>query len=159
MISDARAVFQNYMNFLEERSLTGPIFIMGRSIGSAPALELAAMHHDEIAGLIIESGFAHTYRLMVNLGVDPDLLDPSRESLISNLEKVKLVKSPLLVIHGEMDEIIPLSDGMDLYNCASSVSREILIIPGAGHNTLMLYGLEEYLNAVVSFVSRYMGAL
>ena len=73
---------------------------------------------------------------------------------MSNLEKMKKVTQPVLIIHGEADEIIPVSDGLDLYRTARNEAKEILIVPGAGHNTLMLLGLEDYLEAIGSFVEK-----
>jgi len=43
---------------------------MGRSLGSAPAIELAAAHADRVCGLIIESGFAFAGPLLRLLGID-----------------------------------------------------------------------------------------
>ena len=42
---------------------------MGRSLGSAPALELTGHHPEAIAGLILESGFAHTGPLLRRLAL------------------------------------------------------------------------------------------
>lgn len=154
MLRDAVKIFQDFTSFLQDRGLFGNVFIMGRSLGSAPALEVALKFPDKVSGLIIESGFAHTYNLLTTLGVDPLLLEPEKERLVSNLEKMKKVSMPVLVIHGELDEIIPLSDGLDLYKAADTDDKELLLIPGAGHNTLLLYGLKEYLRAINSFVHR-----
>ena len=54
---------------------------MGRSLGSASALEIAAHYPEEISGLILESGFAHTYNLFMTLGIDPRLLGATGYSM------------------------------------------------------------------------------
>ncbi len=154
MLKDAVKIFQDFALLLKDKGLSGNVFIMGRSLGSAPALEVALKFPDKVSGLIIESGFAHTYNLLTTLGVDPLLLDPEKERLVSNLEKMKKASMPVLVIHGELDEIIPPSDGLDLYKAAGTDDKELLLIPGAGHNTLLLYGLKEYLRAISGFVHR-----
>lgn len=154
MIKDAEAIFRKFMDLLNERGFVGRIFVMGRSLGSAPALELCLKFPGRIRGLIIESGFANTYKLLIALGVDSRLLRPEEEASVSNLEKMKRVSLPVLVIHGEEDEVIPLSDGLDLYKVAVTEDKELLLVPNAGHNTLLLYGLKEYLKAVKSFVHR-----
>jgi alpha-beta hydrolase superfamily lysophospholipase len=154
MLKDAEITMHNFRAYLESRDFSGGLFVMGRSLGSAPALELASIYPHLITGLIIESGFAHTYNLLLTLGVDPNLLNPEKEILVSNLEKMKKVSSPALIIHGEKDEIIPVTDGIDLYSAALAEDKELLLIPEAGHNTLFCYGLEAYLEAVRSFVIR-----
>lgn len=157
MLEDAEKVLTELNRLRKERGLSGGLFVMGRSLGSAPALELASRFPDRIRGLIIESGFADAYRLLVTLGVDRSVLDPDKEHQVSNLLKMKKVAVPVLVIHGEMDEIIPVREGIDIYNAAPAIDKEILLIPGAGHNTLFSLGLEEYLRAVSSFVHRLSG--
>jgi alpha-beta hydrolase superfamily lysophospholipase len=154
MTTDAVCVFPQYLDCLAECGLSGPVFVMGRSLGSSPALDLAVRFGDRISGLILESGFAHTYQLLEKLGVDPRYLDGSGERLVSNLEKMKKVRLPVLLIHGENDEIIPLSDGQELFKAASHRVKEILVIPRAGHNTLLVLGFREYMEAVTRFIKR-----
>ena len=42
LLKDAHAIFQGFIAFLEELNYGGDIFIMGRSLGSVPALEIAS---------------------------------------------------------------------------------------------------------------------
>jgi len=152
MIKDAHVVFHKLIEHLKEIGLEGPVFVMGRSLGSASALEIAACYPSQILGLIVESGFAHTYNLLVRLGVDPDILNPALEASVSNLEKMKNVEIPVLFIHGERDVIIPVGDCLDLLEATKNENKGILVIPGAGHNTLMLVGLKNYMEACVCFI-------
>jgi fermentation-respiration switch protein FrsA (DUF1100 family) len=46
--------------------------------------------------------------------------------------------SPLLVIHGEEDQVIPLSNGQRLFELSPSEDKTFLPVPGAGHNDLFL---------------------
>jgi hypothetical protein len=152
MLKDAESIFRQYLALIKEEGFTGNVFVMGRSLGSAPALKIASSRPEEVSGLILESGFAHTFNLLVNLGVNPKLLDGSKEHLVSNQEMMKGAKVPVLVIHGAEDDIIPLEDGLDLYAGASNENKNMLVIPEAGHNTLMLYGLEVYMGAIKRFL-------
>lgn len=61
MLGDSHHILDYARIRLEANGYGGPLVVMGRSLGSAPALELAA-HRDGIDGLIIESGFALTAR-------------------------------------------------------------------------------------------------
>ncbi|MCJ7444093.1 MAG: alpha/beta hydrolase [Methanotrichaceae archaeon] len=152
MISDAIRIFLKFSDFCEIKGWKSRIFIKGRSLGSAPAIALASKYPDAIAGLIVESGFAYTYNLLVKLGVDPSLLDTSKEKMVSNLEKMKKVELPVLVIHGEFDELIPFSDGIALYKAALTEHKYLVMIPRAGHNTLFLCDMELYFNSVANFI-------
>ncbi len=64
MLRDAGVIFEFVVRFLNRKQYTGPIIVMGRSLGSASALELSASHARKINGLIIESGFADTAALL-----------------------------------------------------------------------------------------------
>ncbi|MFW9993295.1 MAG: alpha/beta hydrolase [Candidatus Odinarchaeota archaeon] len=157
MLKDAHTLFARFEAFLEEKGFTGPVFVMGRSLGSAPAIELAKSRSDHLKGLILESGFAHTFNLLRFLGVPANLLDPSIENKYSNQEMIKHVKIPLLVIHGENDFLIPVQDGHDLFKaCGTEESRKrILVIKNAGHNDIWFTGGEQYMKAVTGFIDNF----
>ncbi len=70
MMADSHRILGFTEEFLHERGYRGPVIVMGRSLGSASALELASRYEDRIAGLIIESGFARTGPLLQLLGVN-----------------------------------------------------------------------------------------
>ena len=60
MLKDSTTVFDFVKNKLKEDEITGPLIVMGRSLGSASALEISSKYENRFDGLIIESGFAHT---------------------------------------------------------------------------------------------------
>lgn len=62
LIEDAWACVSQLPAVLAEQGVSfGKVYVMGRSLGSAAALEVADRAGDRIAGLIIESGFAYTF--------------------------------------------------------------------------------------------------
>jgi len=153
MISDSHVIFREVCKFLTEKNYTGPLSVMGRSLGSACAIELATHYQDQIARLIIESGFAYTYELLLRLGVPQNLLPREREEEVSALPLMKKIHIPTLIIHGENDFIIPVKNGKALYEHVASEKKELLIIPNAGHNDLLLVGFQQYMEAVELMLS------
>jgi fermentation-respiration switch protein FrsA (DUF1100 family) len=121
---------------------------MGRSLGSASALELASRYGDEIPGLILESGFAYAAPLLSLLGVDVAAIGFEETSGFRNIDKIRSVAGNCLVIHAERDHIIPFSDGKALYDACGAEHKTLLKIPGANHNDLLYAGFTEYMNAV-----------
>lgn len=97
---------------------------MGRSLGSAPALEIAAEYGEKIDGLIIESGFAETLPLLRTLGVDPNHLEIKEEDGFANADKIKNFNKPLLIIHAEDDYLIPLVQAEKLYAAANAPRKK-----------------------------------
>jgi fermentation-respiration switch protein FrsA (DUF1100 family) len=127
---------------------------MGRSLGSASALELADRRKEEMDGLVVESGFAHTGPLLALLGVNTAALGFDEEKGVSNLAKIKTWDKPALIIHAEFDHIIPFSDGQALYDACPSSDKRLLKIPGANHNDLFMRGLDAYMKAVSNLCER-----
>jgi pimeloyl-ACP methyl ester carboxylesterase len=140
---------------LEEAGSEVPqrVFVMGRSLGSAAAIEVARHHQEAIAGLIIESGFAHTLHLLARLGVVLEDLDETQD-VFANLAKIGQISLPILVIHGQADVLIPSSEGVALYegSAAPDDEKRLVIIPGAGHNDLLALGADTYFEVIRDFV-------
>jgi hypothetical protein len=124
---------------------------MGRSLGSASVLELAAAYPDRIQGLIIESGFAYAAPLLRLLGIDPEGLGFDETSGFANLDKIKNFHGPTLILHAEFDHIIPYSDSEALFAASPSHTKRHVKIPGANHNDIFLRGMDIYLDAVKQF--------
>ena len=157
MMQDCHAIFDFASNWLQENDFRGPIILMGRSLGSASVLELAAVRGKEFDGLIIESGFAFAGPLLQLLGIDLAALGFKEEKGFGNIDKIKKFKKPSLIIHAEHDHIIPFSDGEALYEACPSNDKTFLPIPGANHNDIFMRGLQEYLAAVRALVEKTIG--
>ena len=132
----------------------GDVFVMGRSLGSAPAIEIASRARGAIAGLIVESGFAYTFPLVERLGFlqIPDAFE--HKDGFGNLDKIATISVPTLIIHGERDWIIPIGDGDALYETSASKDKKLVRITGGGHNDLMLIGRKAYFEAIATFCGR-----
>lgn len=148
MLADGRAIFTWTRQWLETEGHTGPLAVMGRSLGSAPALELAAAWPAAIAALIIESGFADTGRLLQVLGLGAPYRDVAAGTGFMQLAKIRRYHGPTLIIHAEQDHLIPLDEGKALYTAAPAAGKHLLTIPDANHNDILLHAWPAYLSAV-----------
>jgi fermentation-respiration switch protein FrsA (DUF1100 family) len=127
---------------------------MGRSLGSASALELVSHYKSSIDALIVESGFAHSGPLLRLLGINVDAMGFKEEAGFGNVDKIREFDRPTLVIHAEFDHIIPFSDGQALYDACPASDKTMLKIPGANHNDIFVRGLSEYMTAVKTLVEK-----
>jgi fermentation-respiration switch protein FrsA (DUF1100 family) len=152
MMADCHAIFTYVRDWLKERGHKGPLVVMGRSLGSISALELASTYGDEIDGLIIESGLAYVIPLLQLLGIDAGHLGISEEDGFSNIEKIQAFHKTTLIIHAERDHIIPFSDGQALFDASLASDKRFLMIPGANHNDIFARGLTDYMNAIGNFL-------
>jgi len=155
-IGDAHTLFKGFKEIIDKEGFRKSLFVMGRSLGSVPAIELAFNYQDEIGGLIIESGAASNFRrLWSYLGITgkEDVL--SEESLFLNKVKIRQVRKPTLIIHGEYDQIISAEEGKELYQSSGAQDKRILIIPGADHNDIMVVNQSLYFDTIEEFVKAY----
>ena len=157
MMQDCHIIFEFVRKWLQQNNFTGPILLMGRSLGSASVLELAATYKNLIDGLIVESGFAYAGPLLTLLGIDFAALGFEEEKGFRNVDKIKNFDKPTLIIHAEFDHIIPYSDGQALHDASPSRDKKLLKIPGANHNDIFMRGLQEYLAAVENIVETVKG--
>ena len=153
MVRDAPLIFESVRKRLDERGLQEKLFVMGRSLGSISALELAGQYGEIIPGLIIESGFISVIGLIRHLGLPSmglDLGSIDRESR----DKAALIETPALIIHGRADSLVPFSQAEDLYSSLGSKSRQLVPIPGAEHNDVIFVDRERYFSAIAAFVDQ-----
>ena len=117
------------------------IVLHGRSVGTGPAVELAA--REPVAGLVLESGFVSAFRVMTRVQLLPFDRFP-------NLRHMRDVRAPVLVVHGTEDEVIPFSHGRRLFEAAPEPKRR-LWVEGAGHNDLVDAAGADYWRALREF--------
>ena len=151
MLADAHAIFRHFLGVLQEGDFRNRIFLMGRSLGSASAVVLASLYQDQVQGLIVESGFASAVRLLGYLGFSVD-----RSSLESaeaaGLAMIRSLQLPVLILHGEIDSLIPVQEALAFHSEVGSKDKRLVLIPGAGHNDIMMRGAERYFAAITDFV-------
>ena len=153
MLGDAHTIFKGFRETISKEGFKRSLFLMGRSLGSMPAVELAFNHQDEIRGFIIESGTATNFRgIWSYLGLSGREVVLSEESLFLNKVKVRQVHKPTLIIHGEYDELTPVKEGEELYQNSVAQDKRLLIIPGAGHNDIMMVKQGLYFDTIEEFV-------
>ena len=157
LIKDAHALFHGFIKVLDDLSYRGDVIIMGRSLGSVPAIEIAAHYQHSLKGIIIESGFSNTMTLIDYFGVGGLFAGIKNFKGFGNGEKIKSVFLPTLVIHAEKDRLIPPSEGRALYDLSGSASKKLVIIPDTGHNDVMIIGRELYFREVESFIRMVSG--
>ena len=154
MMRDCHVLFRYVKAWLNKNNYSGKLALMGRSLGSASALELAASYPDLIDALIVESGFAFSDPLLQLMGIQLDRFGITEKNGFRNLEKIQKYKNPTLIIHAEYDHIIPFSDAAALYAACPSEEKTILKIPEANHNDIFLHGSTAYLSAVKQLLER-----
>ena len=150
ILSDAHEVLDWLQGTMQKLRFTGPLYVMGRSMGRHAAGELAITAGDRINGVIIESGRPNLGRIAQ--GLAPEIVRALEEDYQAKFYSITI---PALVIHGQWDEAAPLAGAVDMFNKLETVHKHLEIIPGASHNDLMYVGFQQYFNAIRGFMARY----
>jgi len=106
------------------------VVLMGRSLGGAVAVDLAA--NGGARGLILESTFSslpdvaqrHAAWLLPNLNMTQRM---------NSVEKIKRYSGPVFQSHGDADRLIPLTVGKELFAAAPGPKR-FIVVPDSTHN-------------------------
>jgi len=151
LLDDSHVIFKKSREEMSKRGAPDLPYIMGRSLGSIAAIELASNYPEDVNGLIIESGFLSPSRLLGHLGLPTFGLDFSSLEEVSH-EKVRKISIPSLIIHGENDSLVPLQEGKDIYKYLGSDVKDLVIISGAEHNDIMFVDQNKYFDAIKKFV-------
>lgn len=128
------------------------VFYVGESLGAAIALDLALEHRP--AGLVMLSAFAGI-REMARL-LYPFVPAPLVPDAYPTLRRIAALRAPLLILHGDRDEIVPLAQAQTLFDAASEPKR-IHVFKGVGHNDLMPVAGAKIATLIASWVSSLQG--
>ena len=102
--------------------------------------------------MIAESAFTTARELArLHYGILPNVLLRAMTHQFDSLSKVPNLRAPVLYIHGDRDNIVPVDMGRRLFE-ASPEPKEWFPLPGAGHNDTLLVGGEEYFQRLAGFV-------
>ncbi len=128
----------------------GRVVLYGQSLGTAAVGDVAARR--ECGALVLESGLSSAADMAaVVMPWLPRFVRGLTKNKLDTASKLPGVRCPVLVIHGDRDEVIPASQGRTLFEAAPE-PRRLIVVKGAGHNDLSNVGGEEYLDTLAEFV-------
>ena len=111
-----------------------PRYIFGHSLGGAIAIELAAQVGDE-AGTLVEGTFTSIPDVVSSFKWGWLPVTPFITQRFEAVKRVAGIGSPLLVVHGGADRLIPPTLGQRLFEAATGKKAFVLVEGGSHHNT------------------------
>ena len=141
-LEDARAAW----DWIASRHPAQPRYIFGHSLGGAIAIDLAAQVNDE-SGTIVDGTFTSILDVVSSFKWGWLPVSSLITQRFESVRKVANIGSPLLVVHGSEDHLIPPSLGRKLFDAAQEPKRFVLVEGGSHHNTNAL-GYAQYGQAV-----------
>jgi len=122
------------------------IIIYGESLGTGVAIEIA--QNKNFAGIILESPFTS----MIEAGKSKYPFLPIKLLLKDKYEsdkKIKNVSSPILVMHGKVDRIVPFNMGKKIYDLANEPKHFFF----TDYDNHMMEYNEKLINSLKKFIS------
>jgi uncharacterized protein len=128
----------------------GRLVLFGRSLGCAVAAELASKN--DVQGVVLQSPFTsiramakRTYPFLPGIG-------SFVRTRYDTLSKVGGIRAPMIVLHGDRDDIAPFDMGVAVFEAATPPKR-FYRIEGAGHNDTYFVGGRAYYEALGEFIN------
>jgi fermentation-respiration switch protein FrsA (DUF1100 family) len=135
LIEDARAAYA----FAAERYPAGRIRLWGESLGTGVALALAAER--PVARIVLEAPFLSAMDIAQRAYPFIPVRYLMKDTFRSD-RRVSQVTAPILILHGDRDQVVPIASGQALYQLIRS-PKQFRRIPGGGHENLGSFGISE----------------
>ena len=154
------------IKYLRQRGNTGAVGIMGFSMGAATGL-IAAGESDQIKGVAADSSFSDVLTVAKShferRSIPDFLISPGMFlvkclygvdfSLVSPLNALKRVQSPVFLIHGGQDSTVPVDEAFQLSDVLQNSESRLWIVPEAEHTDAYFSRPKEYTTRLLSFFS------
>ena len=164
-----KADVSKFIDFIQAQFPKLPLGIFGASMGGAVALQALACDKRLQFG-IVESTFNSLEEVVIEYGrgyfkfrsrwLAQRILSKSAEIAhykpfdIKPVESCTHIEQPILLVHGDSDEKIPMAFNQQNFTALKSKDKEFYIIKGAGHDNVGEKGGQVYLNKILSFIGR-----
>ncbi len=143
LYEDGRAA----MRFLKQQGIPEKsIILYGESLGTGIATQLATEF--SVCSVILQSPYA-SFTALARYhywGLPIPVLDK-----YDSLSKIAKIHSPLLILHGKLDIIVPYPQGEILFNFANE-PKKLIKFPNKGHNDLWD---EHFASIVINFITKH----
>lgn len=140
---------QAALQWLQDQGVSASeIVVFGKSLGGGVACEIT--QGLELKALILESTFSSLGSVAAKLFPIPFVERVLKKSYTS-ITKIPEMRCPVLIIHGDRDELIPFQEGEKLFN-AAPYPKELYIVHGAGHNDVSMTAGAQYIMRIADFL-------
>jgi fermentation-respiration switch protein FrsA (DUF1100 family) len=123
------------------------VVVLGRSLGGAVAIEL--LTREAAAGLVLVSTLRSARAMARSMGLG--LVAPLVGDRLDSESRIVRLDLPLLLFHGEDDEIVPVGQGQALYDLAGD-PKTLHRIPGARHNDIIEVADDGFWTPLAAFI-------
>jgi len=146
--------FKAFYSWKEASGRGGPLVVMGRSLGTGPAIDCFFRWEERCLCLLLESAFWDTKGLFKALGAG---YPEGEEDPFSNREKMQGLKKPVLFIHSHGDSVVSIWNVEWLVSESRSKATQFQIVPSEGRYDLAFKGGTLYFKVIWEYILLRMG--
>ncbi len=155
-LDDLEPYYRFVRKWMGEEDRTGNLVVMGRSIGSALALDLAVRVEKELLCLVLESAFDRTRDYLSAKGIDLSAL-PEDQPIFTNRDTMKGFSKPVLFIHSPRDTVQSLTQVEWLVAESRSKATQFQLAPSGTREDLAHQVNELYGEVVLQYINLRQG--
>lgn len=145
LYADAEAAWKH---LVESGHSADGIVVHGESLGTAVAVDLASRH--PCGGVVLEAPFTSARDVA---GRVLPVLGPLVVWGFDSKRKIPAVRAPVLIIHGDRDEVIDHELGQELFDAARE-PKSFWAVRGAGHNNIVETAGPQYIERLREFYAK-----
>jgi fermentation-respiration switch protein FrsA (DUF1100 family) len=123
------------------------IILLGYSLGTTVVVDIA--QGQALGGLVLVTPLTSGKAVAQVRGYGPFAWFAGNK--FNALSKIDRLRSPMLIVHGTADEVIPLSMGEQIF-AAAREPKKMVVIDGAHHSDISFFAPELYLGAIRDFI-------
>lgn len=153
------------VEYLRDRDDVTDVAVVAHSVGAAAAIYYAS-YNDDVSAVVAVASFAHPGELMdENLPLPGairwavlwavETMIGKGFDVIAPRSRVAHVSAPLLLVHGEQDDIVPVEDSYELAELG--VDTDLLVVPDGAHSDLAPF--EPFFPDVIGFINAHVSAM
>ena len=145
---DIRAVWEYLTDDLKIPSHR--IILYGRSLGTGPTVHLASSlsnDYTHVGGVVLQSPISSAVAVVSNI-----LCYLPLTNIFVNSSKIGKVKSPIFILHGTLDNVVPYDHGTLLRDCCKAKHVTFWSVVGAGHNNIEVHYGNELIRRLNEFI-------
>lgn len=112
----------------------GHVVIYGESLGTGVALKTVAASGVQPAAVVLEAPFTSLPDVVRASVPRMTPLIPRMTSIWDSARHARALRAPLLVLHGDRDDLIPIAQGRAVLKAARATNKSLITVQGAGHH-------------------------
>lgn len=136
-------------------AIIGPTVVMGRGLGTIPAILTACEHEDTVLCLILESAFPDTASYLRAMGLEGE--EAVSGDPFDLKKKISRFKKAILFMHSHRDSMVPVSSVEWLVAESRSKATQFQIVPSEDRWDLAYRGGALYFDTIWQFIGLRMG--